>query len=366
MRPRTTVAPAAASISVPAATRFYTSCVVSNRYESAILNIGSSCGWSSVVLGKHVAGHNHMSGATPPTFAAGAHPETNPEVTIVARPGKSFRRISLILTSLTTDATRAGTVLHHRTDLSSTRPAECPRSATVASKATSLGAARSVLCFTAFCALVMSSCVDGLLTEARPGGPAIPIQFAIENAANISTGEENAINNVFDLLDQLRIRVTRPGASDPFIDTIAVVEPGQDSYEVEISVPLEESSVDMQVDMIGSVGSIELFSAAVEVTISGLNADNTAADSTATESDNTTGTVVITLPIRYTGPDLRGLILDPDGAPAPRVRDRSLPGCGFLPDCYDRRQRRVLLHQSGSGRLCRPSAHRRRYRVVSV
>ena len=161
MRPGTTVAPAAASISVPAATRFYTSCVVSNRYESAILNIESSCGWSSVVLGKHVAGHNHMSGATPPACVAGADPETNPAVTNVTNPRKSFRRISLILTSLTTDATRAGTVLHHRTDLSSTRPAECSGSATVASKATSRGAARSVPCFPAFWSLVMSSWADG-------------------------------------------------------------------------------------------------------------------------------------------------------------------------------------------------------------
>ncbi len=149
-----------------------------------------------------------------------------------------------------------------------------------------------------------------------PGPTAVPIQFALVNAANISVDEETAINNAFDVLNQLRISVTRPGAAGPFIDTITSVDPGQDSYEVEISVPLEETSVEVQVELIGSVGSIELFSAVVEVTIRGTSADTTSADSTATDSGSTSGAVVITLPIRYTGPGLRGLVLDPDGAPA--------------------------------------------------
>ena len=147
---------------------------------------------------------------------------------------------------------------------------------------------------------------------------AVPIQFALENAANISADEQTAINNAFDVLDQLRIMVTRPGASGPFIDTLAAVEPGQDSYGVEVSIPLEENSVEVQVELIGSAGAIELFSAVAAVTISGLSADTATADSTATGTDDTASTsaVVITLPIRYTGPGLRGLVLDPDGAPA--------------------------------------------------
>ena len=160
---------------------------------------------------------------------------------------------------------------------------------------------------TVLLALATWSCVDGLPTEAVPGALPIPVQFAIEPASGISADEESAIDKAFDQLTQLRIRITRPGESEPFIDTLVAVQPGQDSYAIELSVPAEDAAVHMRVVLTGLAGSVELFTAEVQVTVR-LSGADAAGNGSAVGS-------VISLPIRYTGPGLGGLVLDPDGIP---------------------------------------------------
>ena len=154
------------------------------------------------------------------------------------------------------------------------------------------------------------SCVDGIPTDVIPGAVPIPVQFAVEPASNLSTHEQDALNQAFDQLDQLRIRLFRKGEVEPFIDTLVAVQPGQDEYSVDLTVPADEATVELRVDLVGSAGIIELFAAIVDITVQQSGGGGDAAAGTV-GSD-----AVITLPVRYTGPGLRGLVLDPDGLPA--------------------------------------------------
>lgn len=152
------------------------------------------------------------------------------------------------------------------------------------------------------------SCVDGVSTEVAPPPPDIPLLFALEASSRLSTDEEEALNDAFDRVDRIQVRLFRPGESEPFIDTVVTVVPGQDAYELDIAVPGEEAGSVVDVEVIGASGQVELFGAVVGVRVKETKAGSTGGDDT-----------VVSLPVRYIGPGLSGTILDPDGTPAPGV-----------------------------------------------
>jgi carboxypeptidase family protein len=157
-----------------------------------------------------------------------------------------------------------------------------------------------------FPVLVVAACVDGVPTDLSDmAGPDIPLQFALVTQSSLSTDETEAINNAFDAIDQIRIRLFREGESEPFVDTLVTVVPGQDAYSIEIPVPAEDIGQEVAVEMAGSAGGVELFASTAEVTVT----DAAATAGGAGEQP------VVTLPIRYTGPGLAGTVIDPDGRP---------------------------------------------------
>jgi hypothetical protein len=167
-----------------------------------------------------------------------------------------------------------------------------------------------------FLAVGTSSCVDGLPTDVVAAAADIPVHFAVAAAARLSGDEQDALSQAFDRLDRIRIRLFRQGETDPFLDTLVLVQPGQDEYAIELSISGEDAEQPLSLDLTGAVGEVELFGTSVTVTV------RASRDSSAPGASDE----IIQVPIRYTGPGLRGLVLDPDGRPATNLAVDLLSG----------------------------------------
>ncbi len=183
--------------------------------------------------------------------------------------------------------------------------------------------ARSRLIRTLICVslTLVHACVDAP-TAVDVHRPDVPLLFNVVSGGNLTAEEETALSQAFDKLDRIHVQLFRPGETEPFLDTLVAVQPGQDAYTIDVVVPGEEvdAGEPVEVELTGSGGGVELFAATVNVTVSsGTGAPGAGTDET-----------LITVPVRYVGPGLTGVILDPDGGPAAGVGVELLRGGGVL------------------------------------
>jgi len=167
-----------------------------------------------------------------------------------------------------------------------------------------------------FLPIWLAGCVDGLPTEMMPDALEMSLQFAVVTSSDLSSDEEDALRKAFDSLDQIRVTLFRPGESVPFVDTLIAVTPGQESYFLDILVSAEDVGEFLDVELVGSAGGVQLFASSLAVMVK----DPTLPAGTADQRS------LISIPIRYIGPGLAGVILDPDGGPAVGLEVELLQG----------------------------------------
>jgi hypothetical protein len=113
---------------------------------------------------------------------------------------------------------------------------------------------------------LLATCVDA---PAAPEGPESPGAFVIAPAFSLvgpegpamSEGQENALSDAFDLVDRFRMQVRRATGNVMVLDTVLLVTPGGDEYD--LSVPIAAASSDEQflVTLTALQGTTELFKA---------------------------------------------------------------------------------------------------------
>ena len=166
-------------------------------------------------------------------------------------------------------------------------------------------------------AAVGLSALAAACTDAPPVGPVhfvqpLPITFSVAPTASASATQ--AIQNAFDRVDRFRMVVKRKYTKVVVADTTIQVTPGQPSYNLEVPVPLEEGEerAEFIVLLTALEGEVELFSASVTVEVS--------LETTTTEPQP------ITVPIQYSGPGIRGTVLDQSGNPLGGISVELLSG----------------------------------------
>ena len=164
--------------------------------------------------------------------------------------------------------------------------------------------------------LFASACVDGTPTDVTSIASKAPVRFALGIASNLSADEEEALGDAFDRIDEIRIQLFRNGEQEPFLDTLVAVVPGQDSYVIELTIETLDPGVAeiLQVALTGSAGGVELFSARGEISV---RAGQTSGGFGGEAGSGSGGDgEVVAIDVQYTGPGLRGRIVNEGGGSA--------------------------------------------------
>lgn len=169
--------------------------------------------------------------------------------------------------------------------------------------------------------LTMSTCVDA---PAAPEGAALlaPFTVAPQLALVGPTGEPartaaqvDALNAAFDQVDRFRMVVIRAATGETVVDTVLAVQPGQDSYDLSVTIDLASTAEQFHVRLTALRGATVLFDAE-PVTV-------TATPGSGDGSGGAQPTTNVTM--RYSGPGVdavslqvlpTALVLEPGGSGA--------------------------------------------------
>lgn len=178
---------------------------------------------------------------------------------------------------------------------------------------------RALLSAAAGMLLFAAACVDGTPTDVTSVVSKAPVRFALGIAANASADEEEALGDAFDRIDEIRIQLYRNGEQEPFLDTLVAVVPGQNSYVIELTIETLDPALAeiLQVALTGSAGGVELFSARGEISVI---AGQTSGGFRGGAGAGSGGSgEVVAIDVQYTGPGLRGRIVNELGGSAAGV-----------------------------------------------
>jgi hypothetical protein len=149
-----------------------------------------------------------------------------------------------------------------------------------------------------FLALILAACADGVGPDATEG---VAVLFAIEVPSTVSAEETAVLQTSFDLVDSYVIEVQDSVTGAILAAATTDVGAGLDQHQLELVLP--ESSVGLRVlvSVIGFDVAQELYRASAYTTVIAV----------------TGGATPLVLPIRYTGPGLRGAVTDDAGGAVP-------------------------------------------------
>jgi hypothetical protein len=149
-------------------------------------------------------------------------------------------------------------------------------------------------------AIAVAGCSDGI----GPGGEeGIGLLFSLEVPSAVSAAEISALETSFEQIDSYQVRVEDVETGSVLAAETISVAAGLDQHTLDLALP--ESSVGLQVlvSVIGFDGAVELYRASALTTVTASTASG----------------VPLVLPIRYTGPGLRGTVTDDAGDGLPDV-----------------------------------------------
>jgi hypothetical protein len=139
-----------------------------------------------------------------------------------------------------------------------------------------------------------SACSDG--TSPDPSG-GVPILFSLEAPAGVSQAETDALATAFGLVDTYRVTVQDSVSGTTLVDVTVSVAAGSSEHAVDLSLPTPTIGLAVLVTVVGLDGSTELYRTASYVRV----------------QDSSTATPVA-LGVRYTGPGIRGRVVNASGA----------------------------------------------------
>ena len=149
--------------------------------------------------------------------------------------------------------------------------------------------------------LLASGCTDGLAPD--PMAASIGLSFSLQSGSG-SAEEGVALAAAFDEVDRYAVRVVDRISQVVYFDGVIEVTPGGEAHLLRVELPDEALGKVVDVTLIARRGSTELFRSEVEITVT----------STFGSGGVGGGTLQAIVPIRYTGPGLRGSVTDAAGA----------------------------------------------------
>ena len=148
--------------------------------------------------------------------------------------------------------------------------------------------------FAVLLSVAVAACSDGV----GPGGPEGPaLLFSVQAPQAVSAAELDALGTAFDLVDTYRITVRDSASSSVlFADTLPATA-GSDEHRFDIDLDPDLIGLRVLVSIIGFDGSTELYRSSAYATVLAV-APNASP---------------VVLTVRYTGPGVRGRVVDQSG-----------------------------------------------------
>jgi hypothetical protein len=141
----------------------------------------------------------------------------------------------------------------------------------------------------------VASCADGVAPGALDG---VRIVFSLQAPAAVSQQETEVLGSAFDRVDSYEVVVTDSINGTPILtDTLDVVEAGADAHDLSVAMPESTVGLAVLVSVVGRDGGVELYRTASYMRV-----------------EATRNPTPVPLPLRYTGPGLRGVVMDANGA----------------------------------------------------
>lgn len=129
---------------------------------------------------------------------------------------------------------------------------------------------------------------------------ALPLQLSIVGPQAVSQAETDALGAAFDRVDEYSVRIVDAVTEELLVDTIIAIPANSAIHDLDITVPDEALGRTVTITLIAFDDGVELYRSV----------------QTATLSEDLNDQVDVDVEIRYTGPGVRGLIVDDQGAPA--------------------------------------------------
>ena len=145
---------------------------------------------------------------------------------------------------------------------------------------------------------VATACADGV---GPTSGDAVALRLALQAPAGVSSAETTALQSAFDRVDTYRVAV-RDSANDDvlLVDTVSVPA-GLDEHRLDFGLPSSSVGLPVLVSVVGLESGLELYRASGYTAVQAV-------------SDANGGPASAVLSVRYTGPGVRGKVVDDFGA----------------------------------------------------
>lgn len=136
----------------------------------------------------------------------------------------------------------------------------------------------------------------------QPESQGLPLRFAVVEPQAVSEAETSALAAAFDIVDRYVIEVV-DDATDAFVTSAEIdITPGLQIHDLDIMIPEEALGTTVRILLIAYSGEMEMYRATAVTTLS-----------------DTVGTTEVDLEIRYSGPGIRGKVVNELGAVLPGV-----------------------------------------------
>lgn len=134
--------------------------------------------------------------------------------------------------------------------------------------------------------------------EPEPEG--LALRFAVAGPQAVSQAETSALAAAFDIVDRYVVEIV-DDANEDFVTSADIsVAPGLQAHNLEITVPEDALGRTVRITVIAYAGDTELYRAVTVTTLS-----------------ETISTTEVALEVRYTGPGIRGVVVDDFGVGLP-------------------------------------------------
>ncbi len=141
----------------------------------------------------------------------------------------------------------------------------------------------------------LAACSDGTSPEAFEG---IPVALSLHAPAGVSQQEMTALGSAFDRVDTYSVVVTDSINGSTVLSTsLPAAGPVSGAHELRIMLSQSTVGLAVQVTVVGLASSLELYRTSAYLRV-----------------QSTTSPTPLVLPLRYTGPGLRGRVVNAQGA----------------------------------------------------
>ncbi|HUF75886.1 MAG TPA: carboxypeptidase-like regulatory domain-containing protein, partial [Longimicrobiales bacterium] len=183
-----------------------------------------------------------------------------------------------------------------------------------------------------------AACSDGV----GPGGvESVRVMFALQGPAAVSEAETTALESAFDRIDAYDVVVADSADGAVILSgSFEVVAAGSDAHLLSIELPGSAAGRAVLATIVGRDGGVELYRAAGHATVQ-LSLNPTP----------------VLLPLRYTGPGLRGTIVDADGFSLGAVTVELFQGASLIASVTTEEDGTYLFLPASEGGVLTPGSY---------